>query len=288
MKRKSTLGVLVPLTVILLLTGAAGLLAGCGPKIGVTQELLVDEPFASAAVTEVRLVMGAGKLALSPGAAGLVSGSISYNVEDWKPEISRSDERVTIEQGSTKGLSGGDTVVNEWNLELGQAPMRLKIEAGAYQGVFYLSGLSLQELDVKDGAAETQVIFTTPNPSQMERLRYRTGASKVSFVGLGNANLRSMEFTGAAGTYAFDFAGQPRSDASVQIKVAAGTVRIEVPSTTKAQVRMKNTMAEVATQGSWTIDGTTYSTAAVASGDAGKTLTIELEMAAGSATLISE
>jgi hypothetical protein len=275
-------------TALVLLLGAGLLLTGCGPKIGVTQELLVDEPFASAAVTEVRLVMGAGKLLLSSGAAGLVSGTVSYNVEQWKPEITRSDERVIIEQGSLKSVSGGDSVVNEWNLELGQAPMRLKIEAGAYQGVFYLSGLSLQELDVKDGVAETQVIFTTPNPSQMERLRYRTGASKVSFVGLGNANLRSMEFTGAAGTYAFDFAGQLRSAASVQIKVAAGTVRIEVPGTTKAQVRVKGSLADVDTQGSWTTDGTAYSTPAFSNEGEGKTLTIELEMAAGSATLVAE
>jgi hypothetical protein len=275
-------------TALVLLLGAGLLLTGCGPKIGVTQELLVDEPFASAAVTEVRLVMGAGKLLLSSGAAGLVSGTVSYNVEQWKPEITRSDERVIIEQGSLKSVSGGDSVVNEWNLELGQAPMRLKIEAGAYQGVFYLSGLSLQELDVKDGVAETQVIFTTPNPSQMERLRYRTGASKVSFVGLGNANLRSMEFTGAAGTYAFDFAGQLRSAASVHIEVAAGTVRIEVPGTTKAQVRVKGSLADVDTQGSWTTDGTAYSTPAFSNEGEGKTLTIELEMAAGSATLVAE
>ena len=41
---------------------------------------------------------------------------------------------------------------------------------------------------------------------------------------------------------------------------------------------MKVTTAEVATQGSWTIDGTTYSTPAVVSGAEGKTLTIELQM----------
>ena len=33
---------------------------GCGPEVGATQEMLVDEPLASAAVTDVRLVMGAG------------------------------------------------------------------------------------------------------------------------------------------------------------------------------------------------------------------------------------
>jgi hypothetical protein len=275
------------LMVVVLMVGAAWWVSGCGAKVGATQEMLVDEPLASAAVTEVRLVMGEGRLALSPGAAGLVSGTISYNVAQWRPKITRNDERVVIEQGSTRSPSGGDTtLVNAWNLELGVAPIRLQIEAGAYDGVFDLSGLSLQGLDVADGAANSQVIFSSPNPSQMERLRYVTGASVVSLTGLANANFAAMEFTGAAGTYSLDFSGRLRSDATAKITVAGGTLRIEVPAATRVQLKMKDTLAEVATQGSWAIDGATYSTPAAASGAEGKTLTIELQMVAGSATLI--
>jgi hypothetical protein len=270
-----------------LLVGVGLLVAGCGAKVGAAQEMLVDEPLASAAVTGVQLVMGDGKLTLSPGAAGLVSGTIDYNVGAWKPKIARSDTRVTIKQGSTEPVSGGDaTVVNEWNLQLGAAPMRLQITAGAYQGVFDLGGLSLQQLDIVDGAAKTQVDFSSPNPSQMERLRYVTGASTVTLTGLANANPAAMEFAGAAGTYVLDFSGQLRSDAKVKITVAGGTLRIEVPGTTRARVTMKGTTAQVATQGAWTIDGATYSTPAVVSGAGGKSLTLELQMAAGSAVLV--
>jgi hypothetical protein len=271
---------------LVFLVGVALLLAGCGAKVGATQQILVDEPLGSAAVTEVRLVMGDGKLLLSPGAAGLASGTIDLNVAAWKPKVTRSDTRLTITQGSKAGPSGADTVINDWDIKLGVAPMRLKIEAGAYEGVFELGGLSLQELDVADGAANTQLNFSQPNPSQMARLRYVTGASTVTLMGLANANPAAMEFSGAAGTYVLDFSGQLRSDAKVEVTVAAGSLRIEVPSTTRAQVKMKVTTAEVATQGSWTIDGTTYSTPAVVSGAEGKTLTIELQMTAGSAVLV--
>jgi N-terminal domain of toast_rack, DUF2154 len=272
---------------LVLFVGVAVLLAGCGVQVGATQQIVVDEPLASGAVTEVHLVMGDGKLVLAPVAAGLVSGTIDLNVAAWKPKITRSDTRLTIAQGSTKGLSGGDaSVVNDWNLKLGVAPMRLQIEAGAYEGAFELGGLSLQALDITDGAAKTQIDFTSPNPSQMERLRYVTGASTVTLVGLANANPAAMEFRGAAGTYVLDFSGQLRSDAKVEITIAAGSLRIEVPSTTRAQLKMKGTTAEVATQGSWTIDGSTYSTPAVISEAGGKTLTIELQMTAGSAALV--
>jgi hypothetical protein len=164
--------------------------------------------------------------------------------------------------------------------------MRLKVQGGAYTGVLDLSGLSLQRLEIEDGASQTQVVFSLPNPSQLELLRYQTGASTVSLQGLGNANLATMEFDGAAGTYSLDFSGQPRSDATVELTVAAGTLRIEVPGTTRLEVRIRDTMAEVASEGPWTIDGTTYSTPALVSGADGKTITVLLQMSAGSATLV--
>jgi len=96
-----------------------------------------------------------------------------------------------------------------------------------------------------------------------------------------------MEFTGAAGTYSLDFSGLLRSDATVRVKVAAGTVRIQVPGTTRARVKIQDTTADLSAEGSWSIDGTTYSTPALASEAKGKTLTIELEMTAGTATLVT-
>lgn len=278
----------IPLLVtVALLAGVGWCMSGCGAEVGPTQEMLVDEPFTSAAVTDVTLILGEGRLAVSPGAVGLVSGTVTYNVAAWRPKIERTDDSVTIRQGSTKRPSGaaGD-IVNQWDLELGLAPMRLKIQSGAYTGVLDLSGLSLQRLDIEDGAAQTQVVFSLPNPSRLELLRYKTGASTVSLHGLGNANLGAMEFVGAAGTYSFDFSGQPRSDATVEVSLAAGTIRIEVPGTTRLEVRIKDTMAEVASEGPWTIDGTTYSTPALVDDAEGKTLTVELEMAAGSAALV--
>jgi hypothetical protein len=251
--------------------------------------MLVDEPFTSAAVTDVSLVLGVGRLAVSPGAVGLVSGAVTYNVAAWRPKITRTDDSVTIRQGSTNNPTGSDgDIVNQWDLELGVAPMRLAIEGGAYTGVLDLSGLSLQRLDIEDGAAQTQVLFSLPNPSQLELLRYRTGASTVSLQGLGNANLAAMEFVGAAGTYSLDFSGRPRSDATVELTVASGTLRIEAPGSIRLEVRIEETMAEVASKGPWTIDGTTYSTPALVSDADGKTITVLLKMAAGSATLVCE
>jgi hypothetical protein len=273
----------------LVLVVMTALLAGCGPKTGPTETIRVDEPLASAAVTDVELVMGTGRLSLSPGASGLMSGTIRCNVKDWQPEIRRNDTRLLIQQKSRDSISGSVvTTVNDWDLQLGDSPMRLTILAGAYQGELDLTGLTLQDLSIEDGAARTQVMFNAPNPGQMERLRYKTGASTVSLIGLANANFRSMEFTGGAGAYSLDFSGQVRTEATARIAVGTGSVRIQVPSGMAMVVKVSGSQTAVDTQGMWVTKGSTHSTPAAGAADGGKVLTVELEMAAGTATLVAQ
>lgn len=188
------------LLVATVIVGLAACSVGCTVETGVTQELVVDEPLGAAAVTEVELEMGAGDLTIAPGAVGLASGTIRYNVESWKPTVIRTDKKLSIKQGSQKGVSGlGSEIVNKWDLELGRPPMRLKISAGAYEGLFDLSGLTLQDLSIRDGASRTQVRFNSPNPGQMANFTYKTGASTVTLIGLANANFKSMTFDGGGG-----------------------------------------------------------------------------------------
>ena len=207
------------------------LVGGCGVSIGVTKTLTIDEPLGSAAVTDVEVSMGSGKLTVAPGAVGLASGTVRYNVETWMPNVTRSDGQAVDQAGQPQEPRSGwcADIVNEWNLELGKAPMRLRVTAGSYDGAYDLSGLTLQYLSIKDGAARSQVMFNSPNPGQMSELVYETGASAVELIGLANANFKSMTFTGGAGSYSLDFSGQLRTSADVKIEAGAGSVRIDHP-----------------------------------------------------------
>lgn len=265
---------------------AALLLAACSVSVGPVQEFVVDEPLGGASVTDVRLKMGAGTLAVGPGASGLVSGIIRYNVKGWEPTVKRSDSSLTIEQGSPKGLSGlGGDVVNDWDLLLGGAPMRLEVSAGAYEGTYELGGLTLAGLTIKDGASKSEVSFTTPNPGQMSKLEYDTGASTVSLSGLGNANFKTMEFTGGAGTYTLDFAGVLRTDGKVRVKAGVGTVRLVVPAGTAARVTVDGALTDVSLEGTWVTDEKVYQTEAAADRGA-KRLDIVVRMSVGKLELV--
>lgn len=265
---------------------AAVLVTGCNASVGPTQEFVVDEPLGGASVTDVKLRMGAGTLSVRPGAAGLVSGVIRYNVKGWEPTLKRTDSSLTVEQGSPRGPAGlGGDVVNDWQLQFGKAPMRLEVNAGAYEGSYELGGLTLAALTIKDGASKSEVSFSAPNPGQMTKLEYDTGASTVSFTGLANANFKTMEFTGGAGTYTLDFTGALRTDGTVRIKAGVGTVRLVVPAGTAARVTVDGTLTDVSLEGTWVTDEKVYQTEAAADRRA-KRLDIKVQMSVGRLELV--
>ena len=131
------LAAVLAVCILVLLAGVALFLAGCDPTLGEVRELVIDEPFVAGDVVDVGLSLQLGDLTLSPGASGLVSGTVKYNVEDWEPDLSRGDDSLTIQQGSTK-LPAGEAaaIVNDWDLQLGQTPLYLDLDLGDVDGNF--------------------------------------------------------------------------------------------------------------------------------------------------------
>ncbi len=178
------------------------------PGPTVTEDVNIPLPAGNAA--DLSLAFGAGTLKLHPGSTVLVSGTITYNIADFKPTITTNGSTVRIEQGNWK-MTGIPTnfsnIKNDWDLSLGSTPLNLSIEAGAYKADYQFGGLALTKLTVKDGASQSVLDFNSPNASEMSLLRYETGASQVTLTGLGNANFESLEFNSGAGNYKLDFAG---------------------------------------------------------------------------------
>lgn len=284
---------LAPLALVLmalacLVVPLGAIVVGCGVEVGPTQEFVIDEPLGGAGVTDIVIKMGAGSLTVGPGASGLISGVVRYNVAEWKPELTRSASRLSIKQGGPKGLTGwsGD-IVNQWDLRLGKAPMRLEVEAGAYEGEYELGGLTLQSLRIKDGAAKAEVAFSEPNPGRLEVFRYETGASNVSLKGLANANFALLEFKGGAGSYTLDFGGQLRGDGRVRVKAGVGKVRLVVPVGTAARVTVEGSLNDISAEGPWVKKDKIYSTGA-SGGRAGSSLDIVVEMSVGKLELVAQ
>lgn len=247
-----------------------------GPDV----EESITVPVSGSDETRLTISFGAGVLNLSPGAENLVDGTVVYNVPQLKPEVISEQGRVEIKQGEFNDLINFDDIKNIWDLELGDTPIDLTINAGAYQGEYELGGLSLTSLTVRDGASDVELSFSERNQSRMSILRYETGASRVTLNGLANANFSTLIFSGGVGDYALDFSGDLQDDGTVEISAGAGDVQLIIPKGVDARVTVESALVSVNSSSSWSQSGNDYTQ----SGE-GSTLTIIVKMAAGNLTI---
>ena len=274
---------LIPFLSILALTALA-----CGisvpkpptPQPEVTEDIKAEYPDAD----EVNLALrfGAGEMTLNPGADVLVDGTATYNYDELKPEVNTdgSDVEVRVGDGNLNIFPNLNNLKNEWDLKLGDQPMNLSIESGAYDGTFELGGLSLTRLDIKDGAANVELAFSKPNPVEMSTFTYSTGASDVKITGLANANFSFFDFSSGAGDYTLDFSGDLQRDASVKIETGLSNFIIIVPEGVDAVVTVQGGLSNVNAGPGWERSGSDY----IQKGE-GPTITFVIEMGAGNLTL---
>jgi hypothetical protein len=256
-------------------------------ETGPTQTLDINQTLPSGSdVVELTIEMAAGNLNIEPAADDKLSGRVDNNVSGWMPTITTDSDSVTISQLHDKSIGKitGNDIINDWDIKIGnQVPLNLIINAGAYEGRLDLSGLKLHRLEINDGASDGDIKFNVPNPDTMEKLVYRTGASKVNLYGLANANFTSMSFDSGAGDYLLDFTGMLNQDASVIVHTGVSSLTIVIPEGMHAVITNNGALSNVTPVGTWTVSDKVYE----ASGD-GHTLTILIEMAIGSLKLVHQ
>jgi len=243
-----------------------------------------EEPVSDASPNQVDIEMGAGKLNIEAGSSKLVEGTITYNVDSWKPEITRKSNGIVISQNNTSNVGVPDgNIKNNWDLKFGDMPIDLTLSTGAYDGNLDLSGLSIANLSISDGASKTKVIFNTLNPVKMDRLTYKTGASDVELLGLGNANVSDISFDSGVGSYTLDFSGDVKDDISVRIQSGMSDITIVIPENVRAQIAFSSGLSNIDAKGTWTISNNTYEC-----GTSGPLITVNLDMALGNLRLKQE
>ncbi|NMC52319.1 MAG: hypothetical protein GYA48_01600 [Chloroflexi bacterium] len=240
---------------------------------------------------EISIVMGAGELNIRPGSDQWAEGEIEYNIANLEPRFTASGNVLEISQNieSLRALPVGKTI-NQWDIALGnQTPMQLSVSAGAYDGDLDLSGLPISRLEISDGASNATVRFEEPNPIEMERFIYRTGASAVRLEELANANFAELEFSGGAGSYELDFEGDLRRDAHVRIESGVSSLVIRIPEGARARIQINGDLLEVNTRGQWSVEDNVYSTSLEdADSPGGPLLDIEIGTGLGSLELIHQ
>jgi N-terminal domain of toast_rack, DUF2154 len=251
-----------------------------GPDV--TDQISVPVPSGSGTPI-LSLGFGAGELNLNPGGDGLVSGTATYNIPALKPSVSVNGSVAKITQGNMQGFNGlPKDLHNTWDLKLGNTPMDLQIDAGAYKARYELGGLTLSNLTIKDGASDVRLKFSAPNNTQMGVLRYETGASNVTIEGIANANPSTLIFKCGAGNYTLNFSGQLQRNITGHIEAGLGNVTLVIPQDVAAQVTVSSGMSNVNADSSWQKNDQTYIQAGNGSGP---TLNLVVDIGAGNLTL---
>ena len=230
-----------------------------GPMV--TEPIQVPIPDAPTPL-DVTLSFGAGKMTLLPNPGeNLLSGTASYNVADFKPELTIDETGVLLKQGNLKlnAVPTIDvTIKNEWSIAIKNHPIELTIKAGGYSGDFEFGGLALSDLHISDGAATVELKFSTPNTVAMNALRYETGASNITMDKLANANFQTMIFQSGAGNYNLDFSGLLQRDAAIFIETGLSRLVISVPDGVPAEVNFEGPLSKVILSGNWQQSGDEY------------------------------
>ena len=247
-----------------------------GPEV--TDEITVPTP----KTDEVSLTLsfGAGEMTLAPGANQLVEGTATYNYAAFKPVVNIDGGNVHIQMSEINSVPSFNNLKNEWDFKLGDTPMDLTIESGAYDGTFEFGGLSLNNLTIQDGAANVELAFSEPNLVEMSTFRYETGASNVKMSGLANANFSLFDFSSGAGDYTLDFSGELQRDASIKISSGFSNIIVIVPEGVDAVVTVDSGASNVSAGSGWSQNGSVYRQ----TGE-GPTLTFVIEIGAGNVTL---
>jgi hypothetical protein len=107
------------------------------------------------------LNIGAGELIVNSGTTEWVDGTIEYNKDQLKPEISyklKGDKGVAVIEQEKDGLGKVRELKNKWKLNLNdEIPIDLHVNTGASETKLDLAGLKLSGLDIKAGVGDITI-----------------------------------------------------------------------------------------------------------------------------------
>ena len=226
--------------------GVGGCIVGSGNgplvHVGEMQTENLSVPAGGAKSVHAHLQMSAGELNISGGSSKLMDGSISYNVPEWKPDLSYN---VNDGQGSLMVMEpeqhhtamGG--IKYTWDLHFNdRIPLELAVEMGAGDSKLDLAELQLKDLDVQVGAGDS-TIDLTGDWKQDVSVSIQGGVGEVHVKlprdlgvrvsvegGLGEVDAPDFKRDGS--DYVNDAVGKTKNTIEVHISGGIGEVHLEL------------------------------------------------------------
>ena len=211
----------------------------------------------------VEIAMGAGRLEISGGADDLMDARFTYNVEEWKPEVSYdvSDGfgRLTVDQPDTRDLPlDMGEIEYEWDLRFNEdVPIDMEVTLGAGEGQLELDSLALNSLSFEGGAGDIE-------------------------VDLSGSTLRDLDLRMGAGDVSVDLSGNWQQDLSANMQGGVGRATVFLPASAGVRVEIQGGLGQVNAAG-FNQNGNVYTNDAY--GESEVTLEIDIDGGVGEINL---
>jgi hypothetical protein len=231
------------LVTVAVLAGACGMQPGGKPQVGKMRHGSKSVDPKDAQSVRAQLKMGAGELHITGGADQLMEGDFSYNVAEWKPEVSYDvggeKGELVVRQGSANSGSLGAKARNEWEISLNdEMPTDLVVQMGAGESDLDLDSLTLEGVDLKMGAGKSTVDLTGDYAKGFDAtieggvgevtvmLPSGAGVKAKADGGLGKINAEGLKKVGDA--YVNDAYGESDVTLDVDVRGGVGQINLEV------------------------------------------------------------
>jgi hypothetical protein len=255
-----TIGLTATAIVLLVASGCIG--QGRRLRIGPLQTESRSVERGGAESVRVEIDMGAGELAVTGGAAGLLEADFAYNVADFKPEVDYDDGLLFVRQPEVEGRASiwdVDDYRYEWELRFNDdVPIEMNVNLGAGRTDLDLGSLTLTRLGVDAGAGEVSLDLS------------------------GASSLTELNVDMGAGKLALDLAGDWQADLVGKIEGGLGEATLRLPRGVGVRVEVEGGLGAVNTSG-LTKDGSAYVNDAYGQSDV--TLRIDIEAGVGAIDL---
>ena len=226
-----------------ILTGACSTQGGGTQQVGKMQHVSRSVDPKNADSVRAQLKMGAGELNVTGGADQLMEVDFSYNVSEWKPEVSYNvssgEGELLVKQGGANSGSLDGKARNEWDITMNdEVPTDLVVKVGAGESDLDLDSLSLTGLDLKMEAGKTTVDLTGDYAKDFDAsieggvgeatvlLPSEVGVKAKAEGGLGKINAKGLEKVGDS--YVNDAYGESDVTLSVDVQGGVGEINLEV------------------------------------------------------------
>ena len=195
-----------------------------------------------------------GEFRLTPAEGStLYRANLVYDEVRFRP-ISEYDKasrhlRVGVDAHGVKGKLDLDPGSGQ-RLELTVSrsiPVSLAFKLGVADSEIELGDLSLERLELTNGAGRTTVAFSAPNRVSCSHVSLTVGAADLEVTGLGNARCERTTLKAGVGDVTLDFTGQwdPDQSAQVEVKLGVGDLTLRFPRGLGVAIEIERFLASV-------------------------------------------